>query len=345
MTELKYQAQPVTASDLAQWDEFVETSHGGTVFHQTQWLRPFGDPVTLVGCYDPSGALVGGLPLVHQSMAGLQIARPPYLTPYLGPVTRDTGAKYHKTLTLEKDVALSLIDYIKTSFHFARVPLSPDRLDTQPFQQHGFDIEVEHTYVIDLEDMEHVWKELDQDKRRKIKQGYKEQLAAEPSDDLDQFFPLLGQSLAAHGKPLPSKRLRGIQAWYEALRAEDRTRLLFLKDAEGQTCAGAILVWDRTRAYYLLSGMNRDLASGNAGPLLLWECMRFCHEEVGVREFDFDGSEVPSVEVFFRGFGGRLTPRFSVMWGRPLIWPIRRVWHSVAGMVRAARGAGETSNA
>jgi hypothetical protein len=92
------------------------------------------------------------------------------------------------------------------------------------------------------------------------------------------------------------------------------------------------LGWDHKRAYYLLSGLNRDFASGNTMAFLLWECMRFCHEEIRLGEFDFDGSDVPSVEIFFRGFGGKLIPRFSVMWGRSYIWPIHYMWQ-LAGRI------------
>jgi hypothetical protein len=83
--------------------------------------------------------------------------------------------------------------------------------------------------------------------------------------------------------------------------------------------------------------MDRDISSYNSMALLLWECMRFCKEEIGVAEFDFDGSDVASVERFFRGFGGRLTPRFSVTWGRPFIWPVQRSWKAIAAIAQSSR--------
>lgn len=339
MAKSKYCVRPLPESDYELWNDLIDKAKRGTLFHQTHWLESFDGPFTLLGCYDGADELVGGMPLAYQRMAGLTMARPPYLTPYLGPVIFVTKGKYHQALTVEKDVVLSLIHYITAVYDFVRILLSPNHIDTQPFRQSKFEIDVEYTYVVQLDDMDRVWKELNQDKRRKIRKGYKEQLSCVLSDDLDQFFPLLEHSLAAHNKPLPANRVGGIRGWYEALRAKDRARLFLIKDSRGRTCDGAILVWDRNRAYYLLSGMNRDISSDNAMTLLIWECLRFCSEELGVKEFDFDGSEVLSVERFFRGFGGRLTPRFTVMWGKSFIWPIRRIWHLTATIAQASTRA------
>jgi len=332
----KYHSRVLSEDDYELWDDSVERSERGTVFHETHWLKSFDRPFAVIGCYDDAGALVGGMPLSYQQMAGLTIARPPYLTPYLGPVIFRTEGKYHRVLTLEKGVALSLIDYVTIFCDFIRIPLSPNHSDTQPFKQNGFKVDVEHTYVVELDDMDRVWKELNQDRRRKIRKGYDEGLSCELSDDLDEFFPLLMHSLAAHDKRLAQGRVREIRGWYAALSAKSRAKLVQVKDARGRVCGGTILVWDHRRAYYLLSGMKRDISSGNSMAILVWECMRFCNEELGLREFDFDGSEVPSVELFFRGFGGRLTPRFSVMWGRAFIWPVRHIWKLVALIARAA---------
>jgi hypothetical protein len=229
-------------------------------------------------------------------------------------------------LTIEKDVALSVVQYVQEKYDFVRIPLPPDYVDVQPYKQTGFKVDVENTYVIEMDDLDQVWKKLDQGKRRKIRKGRSEGLACRLSDDLDQFFPLWANSLAAHQKSLFEIRMQEVRDWYATLNGVGQAKHLQVTDSTGRICAGAILAWDHKRAYYLLSGMDRDNSSYNVMAFLLWECIRYCYEELGLSEFDFDGSEVPSVEAFFRGFGGRLAPRFSVMWGRPRAWPIRRMW-------------------
>lgn len=330
MSDAKYDVKPLQADDYELWDSQVEETEQGTLFHQTHWLSAFDSPFTVIGCYDNDN-LIGGMALSHQQLASLTIARPPYLTPYWGPlVFRDQG-KYHTLLTLKKDVALSLIDYLMATYSFVRTPLPPGHLDAQPFQQNGFQIEVEYTYVIELDDSDRVWQEMNQGNRRKIKKGYKEGLSCQTSEDPDTFFPLWTRSLSSHDKQTPQERIAEVRRWYNALRARNRAAYLQIRDSQDRVCAGAVLVWDHRRAYYLLSGMNREIAGYNAMPLLVWECIRYCREDVGAELFDFDGSDVPSVEIFFRGFGGRLTPRLSATWSRPLIRPLRRIWKLVDG--------------
>jgi len=49
----------------------------------------------------------------------------------------------------------------------------------------------------------------------------------------------------------------------------------------------------------------------------MWEAIKFTKEELGLNQFDFEGSMIQSVEQFFRKFGGRLTPFYTVNWTKP----------------------------
>jgi len=335
MSGSKYCVKRLSEDDYDLWDDLIEQSERGTVFHRTQWLKSFDRDLAVVGCYDEAGTLVGGIPLSYQRLAGMTIARPPYLTPYLGPVIfRKNEGKYHRALTVEKEVIFALLDRITKWSNFIRIPLSPNHYDIQPFKLNGFrHVDIEYTYVVKLDDMDRVWNEMDQDKRRKIKKGYGEGLSCELSDNLDHFFPLWDHSLRAHDKRAAPMRVQEVRSWYKALTTKSRTKLLEIKDSAGRIHAGAILVWDHKRSYYLLSGMNRDIASHNAMALLIWECMRFCHEAIHMAEFDFDGSDVPSVETFFRGFGGWLMPRYMVTYERTsILGPVRSAWKLISAV-------------
>ena len=35
-------------------------------------------------------------------------------------------------------------------------------------------------------------------------------------------------------------------------------------------------------------------------------------KELGLKTFDFEGSVIPAIERYFRGFGGKLTPYYRV---------------------------------
>jgi hypothetical protein len=43
----------------------------------------------------------------------------------------------------------------------------------------------------------------------------------------------------------------------------------------------------------------------------MWESVKHA-KDLGLRYFDFEGSMVPQIETYFRGFGGRLTPYYRI---------------------------------
>ena len=73
--------------------------------------------------------------------------------------------------------------------------------------------------------------------------------------------------------------------------------------------------------YYLVSSNGK---SDNA----LSACgVKFCIEESirrGCCAFDFEGSMIPEIEVFFRSFGGDLLPYFSIDGGKGLLYFLRK---------------------
>ena len=75
-----------------------------------------------------------------------------------------------------------------------------------------------------------------------------------------------------------------------------------------------MLVHDDRYAYYIASGIRAGARSGRLNllsRLLVDRMIRSAHER-GLT-FDFEGSVVPGVEHFFRGWGGRLVVKFRAI--------------------------------
>ena len=68
---------------------------------------------------------------------------------------------------------------------------------------------------------------------------------------------------------------------------------------------------DSQTAYYLLGGYQAEERHHGAGALAVFEAIQHCRE-IGLKTFDFEGSVIPAIEKYFRGFGGQLKPYFSV---------------------------------
>ena len=59
-----------------------------------------------------------------------------------------------------------------------------------------------------------------------------------------------------------------------------------------------------------MGGISR--ANNFAMSALLWEAILYSKNELKAQVFDFEGSMIPSIERYFRKFGGELTPYYTL---------------------------------
>ena len=109
-----------------------------------------------------------------------------------------------------------------------------------------------------------------------------------------------------------------LNSYDQALAYVGTRRLFGIRDSEGQLLAATYIIWDRFRSYYLLGGYQEEGPSAEtariATTVAIWEAMRFTREDLGLRTLDLEGSMIPGVELFFRKFGGVLTPFYTIAW-------------------------------
>jgi hypothetical protein len=75
--------------------------------------------------------------------------------------------------------------------------------------------------------------------------------------------------------------------------------------------AVSFCICDGSTAYYLLGGYDDKNKHHGAGAFAVWEAIKHA-QRLGLKQFDFEGSMVPQIEKYFRGFGGRLTPYYRI---------------------------------
>ncbi len=87
-------------------------------------------------------------------------------------------------------------------------------------------------------------------------------------------------------------------------------RILGAVDARGRVHAVLYVVWDERTLYALINARDPESQSLGSNTLLYWEAIKLASEVS--RVFDFEGSMLEPIEHYFRGFGGRQTPYFSI---------------------------------
>jgi hypothetical protein len=308
----------------SEWDEFVAGSRNGTLFHTSRWLDHAELPWTPWVCRG-RGGIVGGLPVCEKRVAGVAGMTHPVITPYLGLVLRVTGAAMADRYGEDKEVGTLLAEKIAQAYRYVRINFAPGVVDLQPFAWAGFAPTVRYTYLLDVRDLDAVWRGMADNRRRSIRAAARAGHAVVRAKDAGDVAPLLRD---AHGRAGLSPRVTGaILRYWEALAPGGCADIFVARDGHGEPQALVFVVRDGRRAYYLGGGTARAAHHG-AAALAIWEGINDARNVHELMEFDFEGSSLPGIEAFFRRFGGVLTPVFSVRrspWWFPALAAVRRM--------------------
>lgn len=299
------------------WDTFITGCPQGTLFHKSYWLEASGEEFRIYG-YFKGEELVAGLPIACGTL-GLGIKRGfhPPLTPYLGVVFKESQAKYVKQISDEKEISTTIATQIKEDFSSISFNFAPSFTDLQPFIWEGFSSGVRYTYLLELNDLGDIWNNMDGRKRNHIKRAEKDGIYVESGGDFDQMFALVEKTFERQEK---KAYFRSIAHKYnEALSQRGQCISFVARNKAEEAIASVYIVWDEKRSYQLLAGYDPIKVHNGASALAIWKAIQFTKEELGLNQYDFEGSMIPPVEQFFRKFGGQLTPYYSVSWSKPSV--------------------------
>lgn len=308
----KLTVRKLEVSQYERWDQFVQESPQGMIFHKSYWLEASGKEFRIYGCFKGE-ELFAGLPIACSSRFGIKRANHPPLTSYLGVIFREGNAKYVTQISNEKEMNRAIAAKITKDFDLIQFNFTPFPTDLQPFIWEGFSSKVKYTYLLKLDDLETVWKNMDAKRRNDITRAEKDGVYVESSNDFKQTFSLVEKTFERQDKELTLSIIRNAAFKYNGVLSQKGQCNSFLaKNENGKTIATVYIVWDEKRSYYLLGGYDSEESHHGASSIAMWEAIKFTKTELGLDEFDFEGSMIEPVERFFRAFGGRQSPYFCV---------------------------------
>jgi hypothetical protein len=279
-----------------------------SIFEQPWWLDAVAPGQWGAAEIKRGDKVVARLPYMHRRRLGLTTISQPPFTQTLGPWLAPMEGKYARRVETEKKLLGQLVEMLP-SFDFFRQSLSPSLTNWLPFYWAGFDATVRYTYRIgDLTDLDRVKSEFQEQVRRGIRK-------AEGVVEIDHDYPLEDllrlneQTYARQGVKSPDspELIRRLDA---ACAARGARRIIGAVDSDGRTHAALYVVWDERTLYALINARDPELQTFGSNTLLYWEAIKLASEVSQL--FDFEGSMLEPIEHFFRGFGGRQTPYFSI---------------------------------
>jgi hypothetical protein len=277
------------------------------LYTSESWLNIYDDSLKIIGIFNNAKELIGSFNLYYGSKIGQRyIITPPYSTD-IGLWYRDesnTSFQKHKLL---KNILNAIAEFLNSQKVMFIDLVMPEHIkDIQPFLWGKFDGTVKYTYLIDLSISENEMLEnMSPERRKNIKNAEKS----------STFFFCQDSQLISE-KVLAS--LNENKAYFN----EEIVRNIVTRFPNGKNhiCIGTkfkdqlssihFITRDENTANYIF-GWNDKQLSSIAGTYGLWNCILFAKKQ-GVKTFNFAGSALPSIEKYFRGFGGDLTPMLNV---------------------------------
>ena len=305
-----------------------EIPWANSVFDQPWWLEALAPGRwSAVVVRSPSGDVVARLPYVTRKRYGFTLLAQPPLTQSLGPWLAPSEGKYAHRLELEKSRMVELIAGLPRFGRFQQ-SFSPQITNWLPFYWAGFETTVRYTYRLEeILDLDAVWAGFQENARRQIRKAEK-QVEVRDDLDLDAFLQLNDATFRRRGLETPYSPAL-VRSLDHACASRNARRIFFAVDRGQRVHAAIYVVWDRNSAYYLMGGRSHEAPTTGATSLLMWKAIQFA---AGVtRAFDFEGSMIESIERFFRMFGARQTPYFTVSKSSGLMKALWPVWEAVGG--------------
>jgi hypothetical protein len=305
--------------DAARWNS-VAAAHG-TAFHRMDWLRMLATEhrCTLWALALMSGEDVHGIaPLFVRRYGPLLIAGSPLVveeTPYLGIAC--------PTEHLPTALPALLHSSWQRGAHFVRL-MQRERVPDLALPGSVVVLE-KHTHRLDLQVSEaELLRGMEGRCRTAIRKAEKSGVTVhEETGDgwIGEFHEMLSGIYHAQRLAVPNEERFFKSAWAALV---DGQRHAFLARVGGTMVAGAIIVRDGDRAYYLTGASKAAFNSLSPNNLVQWSAIQRMRA-LGVTSYDFVGSDIERLARFKRSFGGVLSTHACIEAARtPIIHLVRR---------------------
>lgn len=227
----------------------------------------------------------------------------PPLTPYMGPLwIHDSEVKHVTRITRQKRILLELADQMPQTI-LSCIHCVPFISELLPLKWKGYQEHKRYTYLIKLTSKNEVWESIDT-KQRNIISNAQKALSVLESDDIKLFNHLNKKTYDRQDMSVPYSN-RHIENLDSIISSRGHRKILIAQDEQGNVHGSIYLFLDHNTIYLIGIGSDPNFRNQGSIPLLIWSAI------VGAigrqKVFDFEGSSIPSIESFFRSFGGELT--------------------------------------
>ncbi|MBK6832827.1 MAG: GNAT family N-acetyltransferase [Bacteroidetes bacterium] len=267
----------------------------GTVYNTTEWLSIYKSNCKTMGVYEGEDLLaVFNVYVFKKSI--LSFCIPPPYSPDCALVVKKAQqsekiiASINEWLELKKNSAYSQLRFC---FSYKQFEF------TKSLKPKNFEQKKNHTYVLDLSSTEDVQSLYAPKRRQQIRRAIKDELQVERVSDMKIVYELVIQTFLRQKKSLDQNFVKKILFEF----ANTKNSFAFATLKNGKPIIAYFCIHHNKEAFYLMGGYDENEKHIGAGPLAMNACIEHA-KKIGITTYDFEGSMEPSIEKYFKEFGG-----------------------------------------
>mgnify|MGYP000330093403 CR=1 FL=1 len=305
----------VKDDDRDLWNEIVFKSNQTHLFHTWKWLKLAERftgfklyPILILKGHEP----IGIYPIFFKKKIFKLVFSPPPYTgmSYLGPAligyeSLKEDKKLYYLSNLIKIVHKFVFSELKSSYFFSS--LSPKLIDVRPYKWLGYEIKVIFHYIMNISDVEKVWKNMKKHARENIKKGIRREYTFElgNQDDIEFIYQALIGRYNIQGKKIYME-LEYLKRVYKEFRDNIK---IFLCKKDGNYLTGIVAICFKDKISFWIGGAKTDDTYSN--DFLHWKAIEWASKN-GFKYYEEFGAGTQRLARFKSKFNPELVVCFSV---------------------------------
>lgn len=320
------------ASDTDQqlWDDIIQSSPEGTLFHTWKWLKIMEKhsrkkiflqkykAILYPLIVREGNEIIGLMPVFFYDSPLLKMAcSPPFSVEnyYLGPVMKKNDAiKYHRKQSIFYEFQKTIDDFLKNKLrsNYISIHSSPGMSDPRPYIWSGYNVEPAFTNIIDLSPGEKtVWENFNQSVRKSVNKTEKMGISVHTGskEDFESIYTML------RGR----KRIHATKEFmFDIFENFFPGNLQFFIAKKDDVLLTGIIAISYKNKMSIWTGSPKITIDGiSPNYIVHWDSIRSACKN-NHHYFEIIGASDPTLFPFKSKFNGEIVPFYIMKWYSPL---------------------------
>jgi hypothetical protein len=269
--------------NFSKWDACINQSHNALIYAKSDYLTHIASQFDALIYKDYEAVM----PLVWKRKYGLYYIYQPAFLQQIGVFSANE---------ISESFILDFLNHIPKKFKLIRMNLNAGNTITND------SITLRKNYILNLsKSYEDISKGFNSNTKRNIEKAKKEKLQIVEDVSPDELINLKKQSSP---NQFPDHFFSGIHKYISNTLNREKHRLIGIRNNEKRLISACFFAYAYGRWTYIMAAADEEGKEKRAAFLLVDEFIKQNCDKNNV--LDFEGSEIPGIERFFKGFGAVL---------------------------------------